>query len=230
MPVCCKDMARSRYCCCRCVRVDERAWRRRDAAPRRHRGAGANRRARPCMPKARRSTNARRAPTASWPGRSASRSRRCWSTARPSAVTTAGPTWEHSDGSAVVGKAVGNAPGATPHDIPWLKLEVISPARQRHALRRHDGAADQHHGRQARRRLRQGRHVQERALLRGLCVPAQVIRALRAQAPAIAFSIAASAASALAPSGPPACAMSGRPPPPLPPSASDAPCAPDRPR
>src|SRR6202521_6138640 len=38
----------------------------------------------------------------------------------------AGPNWEHSDGSAVVGKAVGNAPGATPADIPWLKLEVIS--------------------------------------------------------------------------------------------------------
>src|SRR5436190_1559287 len=41
------------------------------------------------------------------------------------------------------------------------------------------------------------------------------------QAPAIAFSIADSAASALAPSGPPACAMSGRPPPPLPPSTSE---------
>jgi uncharacterized protein DUF3455 len=38
----------------------------------------------------------------------------------------AGPNWEHSDGSAVVGKAVGNAPGATPNDIPWLKLEVTS--------------------------------------------------------------------------------------------------------
>jgi hypothetical protein len=38
----------------------------------------------------------------------------------------AGPNWEHSDGSAVVGKAVGNAPGATPKDIPWLKLEVAS--------------------------------------------------------------------------------------------------------
>jgi hypothetical protein len=38
----------------------------------------------------------------------------------------AGPSWEHLDGSAVVGKAVGNAPGATPNDIPWLKLEVIS--------------------------------------------------------------------------------------------------------
>jgi hypothetical protein len=38
----------------------------------------------------------------------------------------AGPNWEHSDGSAVSGKAVGNAPGATPQDIPWLKLEVAS--------------------------------------------------------------------------------------------------------
>jgi hypothetical protein len=38
----------------------------------------------------------------------------------------AGPNWEHSDGSAVVGKAVGNAPGATANDIAWLKLEVIS--------------------------------------------------------------------------------------------------------
>ena len=38
----------------------------------------------------------------------------------------AGPNWEHSDGSAVVGKAVGSAPGATPNDISWLKLEVIS--------------------------------------------------------------------------------------------------------
>ena len=38
----------------------------------------------------------------------------------------AGPNWEHVDGSAVVGKAIGNAPGATPNDIPWLKLEVVS--------------------------------------------------------------------------------------------------------
>jgi hypothetical protein len=38
----------------------------------------------------------------------------------------AGPNWEHSDGSAVVGKAIANAPGATPKDIPWLKLEVTS--------------------------------------------------------------------------------------------------------
>jgi hypothetical protein len=38
----------------------------------------------------------------------------------------AGPNWEHSDGSAVVGKTIGNAPGATANDIPWLKLDVIS--------------------------------------------------------------------------------------------------------
>jgi hypothetical protein len=38
----------------------------------------------------------------------------------------AGPTWEHSDGSAVAGKVVGSAPGAAPGDIPWLKLEVAS--------------------------------------------------------------------------------------------------------
>ena len=38
----------------------------------------------------------------------------------------AGPSWEHIDGSAVVGKVVGNAPGATANDIPWLKLDVAS--------------------------------------------------------------------------------------------------------
>ena len=38
----------------------------------------------------------------------------------------AGPNWEHVDGSAVAAKAAGNAPGATPNDIPWLKLEVTS--------------------------------------------------------------------------------------------------------
>ncbi|QQO17316.1 DUF3455 domain-containing protein [Bradyrhizobium diazoefficiens] len=38
----------------------------------------------------------------------------------------AGPNWEHADGSAVVAKAAGNAPGATAADIPWLKLEVVS--------------------------------------------------------------------------------------------------------
>jgi Protein of unknown function (DUF3455) len=36
----------------------------------------------------------------------------------------AGPSWEHVDGSAVVGKVVTRAPGRSPKDIPWLKLEV----------------------------------------------------------------------------------------------------------
>jgi hypothetical protein len=38
----------------------------------------------------------------------------------------AGPTWEHGDGSAVVGKAVGNAPGTAAEDIPRLKLQVVA--------------------------------------------------------------------------------------------------------
>jgi len=36
-----------------------------------------------------------------------------------------GPTWEHADGSRIVGKAVGRASGATSQDIPWLKLEAV---------------------------------------------------------------------------------------------------------
>ena len=35
-----------------------------------------------------------------------------------------GPSWEHGDGSAVVGKVVARAPAATAKDIPWLKLET----------------------------------------------------------------------------------------------------------
>jgi uncharacterized protein DUF3455 len=38
----------------------------------------------------------------------------------------AGPSWELDDGSGITGKAVGNAPGASANDIPWLKLEVAS--------------------------------------------------------------------------------------------------------
>src|SRR6202795_4593497 len=120
------------------------------------------------------------------------------------------------------------------------------PARQRHPLRRHDGAADQYARWNVSRAVRQGRRHPQRALLRGLSVPAQGLKQERRgwpersqpmtkkriiskwikggshQASAIAFSIAESAAPALAPSGPPACAMSGRPPPPLPPSTCEA--------
>jgi hypothetical protein len=38
----------------------------------------------------------------------------------------AGPNWELVDGSGVSGKVTGRAPGATPKDIPLLKLEVAS--------------------------------------------------------------------------------------------------------
>jgi hypothetical protein len=37
----------------------------------------------------------------------------------------AGPNWEHSDGSAVLGQVAASAPGATPNDIPWLRLNVV---------------------------------------------------------------------------------------------------------
>jgi hypothetical protein len=38
----------------------------------------------------------------------------------------AGPSWELVDGSAVTGKVAVSAAGATPNDIPLLKLEVVS--------------------------------------------------------------------------------------------------------
>ena len=37
----------------------------------------------------------------------------------------AGPAWELSDGSKVLGKVVGRAPGATAMDIPLLKLDAV---------------------------------------------------------------------------------------------------------
>jgi len=38
----------------------------------------------------------------------------------------AGPNWEHTDGSAVGAKVVAQAPGKTPNDIPWLKLNATT--------------------------------------------------------------------------------------------------------
>jgi hypothetical protein len=38
----------------------------------------------------------------------------------------AGPHWELADGSTIAAKAIGRAPGATPQDIPLLKLETTS--------------------------------------------------------------------------------------------------------
>jgi hypothetical protein len=37
----------------------------------------------------------------------------------------AGPSWDYFDGSGVKGKVVSSTPGATPGDIPWLKLEIV---------------------------------------------------------------------------------------------------------
>ena len=36
----------------------------------------------------------------------------------------AGPSWEHMDGSAVVGKILAITAGKTASDIPWLRLQV----------------------------------------------------------------------------------------------------------
>jgi len=36
----------------------------------------------------------------------------------------AGPNWDYIDGSGVKGKVATSAPGATPDDIAWLKLDV----------------------------------------------------------------------------------------------------------
>ena len=38
----------------------------------------------------------------------------------------AGPSWAFDDGSAITGKTVASAPGPTPRDIPWLRLDVIA--------------------------------------------------------------------------------------------------------
>lgn len=38
----------------------------------------------------------------------------------------AGPVWEMSDGSAVTAKVSAQAPGASPNDIPLLRLEVVA--------------------------------------------------------------------------------------------------------
>jgi hypothetical protein len=37
----------------------------------------------------------------------------------------AGPTWENTDGSAVVAKSAASAPGATADDVAWLRLDAV---------------------------------------------------------------------------------------------------------
>lgn len=38
----------------------------------------------------------------------------------------AGPTWAFYDGSAITARITASAPGATPRDIPWLRLDVTT--------------------------------------------------------------------------------------------------------
>ncbi len=40
----------------------------------------------------------------------------------------AGPTWEASDGSRVVGQVIGNSPSPKPNSIPWLLLRARATA------------------------------------------------------------------------------------------------------
>ena len=37
-----------------------------------------------------------------------------------------GPAWQLADGSGVTAKIVGKAPGTTPGDIGWYKLDVVT--------------------------------------------------------------------------------------------------------
>ncbi len=74
----------------------------------------------------------------------------------------AGPSWEHTDGSIVVGKAVGNAPGKSPNDAAWLKLEVTSHKGDGILIDRDHHPARQHAGRRLERQLRQGGRLEER--------------------------------------------------------------------
>jgi hypothetical protein len=38
---------------------------------------------------------------------------------------SAGPNWDHTDGSGAKGKVASTAPGETANDIAWLKLDII---------------------------------------------------------------------------------------------------------
>src|SRR6516164_4941623 len=66
----------------------------------------------------------------------------------------AGPTWELTDGSVVIGKTVSNAPGATAADIPWLKTGCGEPSGQRPTVESRDCAADEHPRRRLTRYVR----------------------------------------------------------------------------
>jgi Protein of unknown function (DUF3455) len=80
----------------------------------------------------------------------------------------AGPNWELTDGSAVTAKVAGRAPGATPKDIPLLKLEVTSRRGRGQTLQCHGNPEDQHQGGHGRRGVRSRGFLPERAVFCGL--------------------------------------------------------------
>ena len=71
----------------------------------------------------------------------------------------AGPTWEYSDGSAVVGQVArhGSRAGRNGHSLAEARSDF--PARQRCAQSGDDRATDQHDGWKAQWRLLQGRRL-----------------------------------------------------------------------
>ena len=71
----------------------------------------------------------------------------------------AGPNWEYSDGSAVVGQVVGTAPGQVANGHSLAEARSDFPARQRCSQSGDDSATDQHDGWKAQWRLLQARHL-----------------------------------------------------------------------
>ena len=69
----------------------------------------------------------------------------------------AGPNWEYMDGSAVVAKVAGRAPGQDAEGHPLAQARGDVASRQGHLLGRHHHPAHQHRGRPARRRVQHGR-------------------------------------------------------------------------
>jgi len=85
----------------------------------------------------------------------------------------AGPNWELADGSAIVGKVVGDAPGTEANDIPWLKLNVVAQRGNGTFDRRYHRAADQYPRRQAEWRVRPGWQTKGGPIRGRLCFFAQ---------------------------------------------------------
>ena len=90
----------------------------------------------------------------------------------------AGPTWEHGDGSAVTGKAVGNAPRRDGERHSLAQTGRREPSGERDACGCHHRATDQQPWRRRPRRVRSGRRLSQRPLFSRLRFPqrAQITR------------------------------------------------------